>query len=589
MTSAAPSLLKRVIPFGILGGLAILLISLDVRAQSGAKSAPDAKQAEAKAQDAAKRTSVVREGFTRPGNPPDEVLPNGKIRYVAWDPANKEDVIGGTIYWMVLRRTGSDTDPWGTGITKFTESFREGKDFENRYSPSLDTDAQYLYLYQAVNDRGLDPLPIKPAANTEIPTKPIARTSLRLLVEPREITSWGYFKDLAFAADVADRKFDGTSAAGLGQPDKMIRMAVSSNPSILAELPHEPYLAGSPPYPLGDLRQTFSIGPSTIGLASSWAAKELKTNAIKYASWAKNELQAVENALAPDYVLITVAGYDWPRRDAQNGARQAALEWGENEAQFVFQTYWDKDNIKLGQHTTIFGFTCNLPPVDEELRIADPAALKLAAAGIRLTANDGDVVPVAAEAIAAGGMASGTAPTPAGAAAPTGFAGPMGSIGGMTPGGGGGGGGGPGFGGGGFAGGFGSFSGGFGSGFPGSGVSGSSSNSTPTQTQQVKQQQNQQESQTESQQENQQVSPNQQSLPPGTPPVTVNINQTITQNQQQTQQQQQQQQQTQTQTQTGTTPSIPEPAAIVLAVAAVPVLFFCWRRRLHWRKSNVAA
>ena len=204
--------------FGFLGGLAILLSALDAKAQG-----------DAKAKASPRRHSIVRAGFTRPGNPPDVRLPNGNVRYVAWDPANREDVIGGTVYWMVLEQTGSDTDSWGTGIARFNDAFREGKDFQNRFSPALDVNARYLYLYQVVNDRGLDPLPVKPAANTEIPTRPIARTSLRLLVDPREITSWGYFKDLGFATEVVDRKFDGTSAAGQGAPDKMIRMAVSSN------------------------------------------------------------------------------------------------------------------------------------------------------------------------------------------------------------------------------------------------------------------------------------------------------------------------------------------------------------------------
>src|SRR5207253_3720299 len=261
----APSTLslvtKRLAILGVVGGFAVLLTLPDANAQGDGKKdskiQPAAKaQPEARAQKTttAPRSSIIREGFTRPGNPPDETLPNGKIRYVAWDPANRDEVIGGTIYWMVLEQTGSDTDSWGTSVSKFNDLFREGKDFQNRFSPALDTSAKYLYLYQVVNDRGLDPLPVKPAANTEIPTRPIARSSLRLLVDPREITSWGYFKDIGFAAEVADRKFDGTSAAGLDQPDRMIRMAVSSNPSILAELPPEPYTVGSPAYPLGDLR-----------------------------------------------------------------------------------------------------------------------------------------------------------------------------------------------------------------------------------------------------------------------------------------------------------------------------------------------
>src|SRR5438105_4845605 len=126
-------LMSRRVFFGFLGGLAILLSALDAKAQGDAKAKADAKP-----QASAKRHSIVRDGFTRPGNPPDVRLPNGNIRYVAWDPANREDVIGGTVYWMVLEQTGSDTDSWRTGIARFNDAFREGKDFQNRFSPALD-------------------------------------------------------------------------------------------------------------------------------------------------------------------------------------------------------------------------------------------------------------------------------------------------------------------------------------------------------------------------------------------------------------------------------------------------------------------
>src|SRR5438105_2094745 len=334
MARLAPgSVMRKLFFLGMLGGMTVLLATTEVRSQADGKQQPAPKP-----QATTKRTSVVREGFTRPGNPPDERLPNGKIRYVAWDPAaNREDVIGGTIFWMVLENTGSESDPWGTGITKFTESFREGKDFQNRFSPALDSNAKYLYVYQVVNDRGLQPLPIRPAANAELPVSPIARTSLRLLVQPREITSWGYFKDLGFAAEVPDRKFDGTNAAGIGQPDKMIRMAVSSNPSIEAELLDEIYEVGSPAYPLGELRSSFGIDRSTVGLASSWAGKELQSNPNRYASWGRNELKAMKGANAPDYVLITAAGARAPE--------VSPFGLDEVDSQFVFQAYWEKDKI----------------------------------------------------------------------------------------------------------------------------------------------------------------------------------------------------------------------------------------------------
>src|SRR5688572_4497489 len=79
--------------------------------------------------------SVVRAGYTRPGNPPDEVTKDGKIRFLAHDPAYENKVIGGTVFFAVFERVGKENDPFGTGMAGLGDSFQPGKDMQNNVSP----------------------------------------------------------------------------------------------------------------------------------------------------------------------------------------------------------------------------------------------------------------------------------------------------------------------------------------------------------------------------------------------------------------------------------------------------------------------
>src|SRR5437588_10847497 len=124
-------------------------------------------------------------GYTRPGSPPDQVSRDGKIIFVADDPDERKKAIGGTVYFTVLDRAkGAEGDTWGTGFKNFDLNFVRGGMFEGGASPGLDTSARYLYLYQTVNDRGTDGV--------------VTNTAIRLLVEPKSITSWGYFSGIGF-------------------------------------------------------------------------------------------------------------------------------------------------------------------------------------------------------------------------------------------------------------------------------------------------------------------------------------------------------------------------------------------------------
>src|SRR5437773_3333557 len=195
--------------------------------------------------------NMVRSGYTRPGYPEDPLNKDGTVRPLAWSPDFKGKLIGGTVYFVVLERTGADGDFWGTGIRDFDRRFVEGKNFQGSYSPTLDTKARYLYLYMVVNDRGLDPEPIRPAADVEITAQPVAASALRLLVDPRYITSWGHFRGLGLTAVARDRNLKGDiRGAAEGNPAEPIRFAFSANPSILAELPEKRYMSKAPASPL---------------------------------------------------------------------------------------------------------------------------------------------------------------------------------------------------------------------------------------------------------------------------------------------------------------------------------------------------
>jgi hypothetical protein len=546
----------------------------------------------------ARARSAVRSGYTRPGNPPDEVKPDGAIRPVALE-ANY-DGIGGTVYFAVLELTGAQGDAWGTGYRSFNEAFVPGKSVMGRgQSPPLDTRARYLYLYQVVNDRGVDRAAsqIKPAgADPELHGQDIGSSSLNLIVDPRYLTSWGAFTDYGFAVDVVEKggaAGTGPRFAALNEEGKFIRLAVSSTPAVTEALPAKAYRLRAPAYPL---RNLLGIDRATVGLKETGVvqqlAKKQQDRNIKLAAYEQNLLKASAAANRPDYVEIVPLRNDFALSPALPGYDPTLLAYdtaplgrdtslltgvyaGGRRPVARFRAEWqDKNVVRLGEHSTIYGFTTNLPPVDEPVRIRDPRLTALhieeeeeivaapAASGVRAAwtgaheeapAAPDTVVRAAsteAEGIAPAGLAPGTAPTPAGGgagfgAAPEAFSamGP-GLLGGAP---------------------FGPGIGGVGAGIPTTGFtrpavamgtpvvggssggtgSGSGTTTPPTQSQSV----------------------------------VVNVNQSQSQKQQQ--QQQQQQQQTQTNTQGNV---VPEPTAFLLGLFGLPLLFL-----FRLRKGTVGA
>lgn len=353
---------------------------------------------------------AVRLGYTRPGYPEDKVDAKGNIRPVAWDDDFKGKLIGGTVYFMVLERKGTPGDTWGTGLANCDARFLEGKSFTNSYSPALDKQARYLYLYQIVNDRGLDPRPgvIMPAVGRDFPTEAIGVGEVKLIVDPRYLTSWGHFQNTAFTAVVADRNPGGDVRPVAEGASADIRLACSSNPSVLSELPHKRYRPRSPAYELGPLQRTFGIGTGNFNLKDAFAFQQLKKKEeVALVSWENNLLQAADTAKEPQFAQIVTG------TNLEKGL--PALE-GEDMGTAVFRVdFRNQSLLKLGHHSTLFGFTSDLPPTDEPVLIKEAAgAAARGRDGIRPVADgqEGEgIVPAAAP-----GIVPTPTPPPAGGA-----------------------------------------------------------------------------------------------------------------------------------------------------------------------------
>jgi hypothetical protein len=590
-----------------LGLAAFLGLSLGISASAQEKDKKEAPAPVKPAMDAGKDAkdakadgpqyrlkNAVMMGYTRPGSP-DDTIKNGKVVPAAFTDT-KDKILGGTVYFMVLERVGGGAvadrdagDTWGTGMGDFDGRFTPGRNFDGGVSPRLDTKAKYLYLYQIVNDRGLEPQAIAPAGFNAVRAEDLAGFGLKLLVDPRYITSWGHFQGSAFNAVAKDRNQINAIRTAADGTETPIRLAVSANPSIVAELPNHRYMYRSPAYNLGKLARTMEVGSDVENLKKSFNDEYLTKNkgAIQ-AAFVENELKAdLEGAKEPAFVQLMYFGGEDQLANAglfNGGILNAGLFNGglanvgvvnaglvnnavindETPARGMFRVDWRGANfMKLGQHSVAFGFTSDLPPVHEPIGIAD-AESALRGNGIRQVIADGSITPAAAP-----GTAPGMAPTPSGAPGGGGGGGAMMSGGGLASLGGGGG------------------IGGGGLGFPGGGIglarapligggtgggttgatTGTTTGTTPTTPTTTTPTTATTQAQTGSQQGGQ----------------TINFTATLTNQQQQ----QQQQQQAQLQNQRNNNNNhhnhghnvVPAPASLLLALLGLPGLFMLRRRQ----------
>lgn len=277
-------------------------------------------------------------------------------------------MMGGTIYFAVFHlRTADDAngDSFGTGRAGFDSAFRAAAD-----SPmnKLDRKAQYLYLYQFVNDRGIDPrnrkavlTPIKTAAvvNEAIPpTQDLGRFALRMMVSRDDLSSWGYFDDRTFAAKVMDRDIVDIKAAADQAKMKEIRLAVSALPAIVRENnENAAYLRRSTSEELGKLAKEFGVAESRLNIveSASYQAKEAKQ--INFISaFYKTDKEAVV-AVNPTNVRVLE-----PRSQDRLFDLGVGFAYGVDEdvARSIFVVDFNK--VEQGQRSVVFGYTTNLPP-----------------------------------------------------------------------------------------------------------------------------------------------------------------------------------------------------------------------------------
>jgi hypothetical protein len=461
-------------------------LTCGLNAQEGKKDkAPDDKAE-------TRRASIDVSGYARPGNPDDKFTGEGElIRQLGFEGegVKKFKIMGGTVYFAVFKNSGVvEGDTFGTGMANFDAKFEAGRSFKDSMSPQYDKKARYLYLYQIVNDRNLDPrinqvkgakgdggikVPLfDPNAKIDAKTAPpvtedIASFALKLITDPRYITSWGHFRDSSFAATVVD-------VDGAGKPvknvvdkvekgDKIIHIAFTYLPAIVTKISHPAYSRRARSHSLGELATGFGVEPGSLNIKESKAYGDIKLLAgqagkdnIAWASFAEGILKATDAVKEPDYVqLMYLSNEERAALSVPPIIPGSAPEILEDEiTRAIFRVDWRKANLlKQGSRSVVFGFTTDLPPVSAPIRIDTPKAA-LVSEGLRLAnyfeegmargtgAGQGTGIALTAGAEAAAmalalGTALGAAPTPVPAAEPAaaGFAGVTGgfsSLGGLT-------------------------------------------------------------------------------------------------------------------------------------------------------------
>jgi hypothetical protein len=316
-------------------------------------------------------------GYTRPSNIPlDKPLPFKAIKGAAAGGSVKPGKeIGGTVYFTVLdRANGTPEDPWGTGAKDLEKIVKISRDVK---SQKLDTEARFLFLYQVVNDSGLD--------------ASIHYTSIRLLVDPRLITSGGY---------VASRDKAGVTGAGFVvasfKDGKIVPAA--------AETMRAPgYRPVAPAYKASG-RYLFKRLPLYRGVAmpAAWAEdKEIgrEPDAVwlvdsdVFDDGTQGELNPSyrlprevndERRLVPDGPWET---WNWVMDAKIRGINDTVIGPSPGELYRAFdrtkllgparphfpmiRAYFHDNPIAPGERSTIFGFTCHYPPAFDYTHIAE--------------------------------------------------------------------------------------------------------------------------------------------------------------------------------------------------------------------------
>ena len=334
--------------------------------------------------------SLFLGGLTLPADLPSALLVD-KGSYKAF---------GSTVYFAVYRKisTSAVGDTWGVGRGDFDSQFVPGESYRATVSPSLDTTAEYLYLYQVVNDRGFHDLKL-PANRPEVVrtvalndderpaiVREVASFSLFLRSDPRLITSWGFFEDAGFNISIPGAASDTKVVSNDGGKGG-IRMAASANLSILDTLfpkAEKVYRPWAPAQAIDTAKTGFDVGKDTLNIDKKtkivFAANE-QTVSLQAVAVKKLAKVKATGANRPDYVQLVY--FDAPLSGGDGLAlggvvnRPVSLNLdgitlGQSEvARAVFKAEWLSRPIESGEQSIVFGFTTNAPPVRAPIRLKD--------------------------------------------------------------------------------------------------------------------------------------------------------------------------------------------------------------------------
>jgi len=343
-------------------------------------------------------------GYTRPGYPPSD--PNAApVRPVA-EERGPRGPIGGTVYFEVFdqeKGEGLPGDPWSSGIKGIAAGFVPGSDQSlTTSSPKLDTSARYLYLYQTINDRGADSGNIK-------------MSTVRLLIDPQYITSWGHF---SFRTEKEGGKAEirGVSFTFEGKENKVVPVSTAN-----ADVSDRFYRDPAPHYPVpkslglgeiplvdrdvavADAGADPGRAPERVVLMRSAdfegsAPRDRRLPVVSlysyysdlaYRPYGLGQTTTLYNAppliysnlISPDYRplgMVSSVSY-LPAYTAYAGAVASTVpfprtsqDWNRSPA---VRAFWLNAPLAPGQRSTIWGFTSNYPPVYDDVRLRGNPAL----------------------------------------------------------------------------------------------------------------------------------------------------------------------------------------------------------------------
>lgn len=329
-------------------------------------------------------------GFTRIGyTPADRKL---DVKLAALDKQAKE--LQATVYFMVYDRKlanvktgklGTTGDIFGTDIPNFDTNFIVAKGSERK---NLDTNARYLYLYQVVNDGKTDAI--------------VTSATVRLIVESKHITSWGYFADKFKEMDKANSRGLGFAGFDTKDGDKIKLLSTDFRP---------------------DTDVTYSNPAPPVKAKNPWAVQNIDLNqtitGVAYfgGTVTGREPERVRLVTDADFGPETEATIRTTRLSDTDGlpggddaeGRLRRRDPSRRRSLAIRAVWMPRNDIAKKQVSTIFGFTSDLPPTYRDVGLTSRPEMAI---GVGDGAVDVDPATIGTAAATGTPPALGGVPTP---------------------------------------------------------------------------------------------------------------------------------------------------------------------------------